>query len=85
MELYVVITATSGGDGYYDYSPRPDVLGVFENYQDAKSCFEKERDQLIEDSEDENLEVDEIEDEVVLTNTDDDWCTRIKIVTTKLN
>lgn len=85
MELYAVVIATSGGDGYYDYSPHPDLLGVFENYQDAVNCFNQYRDQLIEDSEDENLEVDEEENNVVLTNRDDDWCTRIVIITTKLN
>lgn len=85
MLIYAVVTATSGGDGYYDYSPRPSLIGVFKDYKDALNCFNQERDNLIEESEDENLEVDEIKDEVVLTNTDDDWCTRIQILSTELS
>ena len=85
MELYVVISAISGEEGYYDYRPHPYVLGVYENYQDAKSLFDQEVQAIIDDCEEGDLEIEVDDEETTIVNTVDDWCNVFKIISTKLN
>lgn len=87
MKVYVVTEAASG-DGTYDYTPELSILGVFEDYQDAKECYLLTIDDVKEsgDSFDDEMDIsiDPKEDIATIIDRSADWCRVIKIEETEL-
>ena len=86
MEIYIVIRSATGEDCANGYLPSGDVLGAFENYQDAKECFNNQRKGELEFGDPDSMRETIItEDHTIIVNEDDDYALELKIVPVKLS
>ena len=86
MEVYIVIRSATGENCANGYLPSGDVLGAFENYQDAKKCFTNQRNGEFEFGDEESIrETIFNEDHIIIINEDDDYALELRIVPVKLS